>query len=180
VKRRLLWTTDDSNNVGRLTFSVQGNRVSNPSFEQPSSARTGPANWSGSNTSARSTSWSDGSASISGTGGNALVSGSPAWTSDPIAVTAGETLDFVVSVRASGLSSAASGGLVYLGPLGQVLETARLVTAPLTTVGFQTLEQSVTIPAGVAQIRVVLSGFSPTDVATSGTVTFDDVGLFAR
>ena len=56
----------------------------------------------------------------------------------------------------------------------------RLVTAPFQTVGFQTLEQAVTIPAGVAQVRVVLNGFAPTDVAASGTVTFDDVGLFAR
>jgi hypothetical protein len=38
----------------------------------------------------------------------------------------------------------------------------------------------VTIPAGVTQVRVVLTGFTPTDTATAGTVTFDDVGLFAR
>ena len=60
------------------------------------------------------------------------------------------------------------------------MQTLRLITAPATTVGFQTLEQALTIPAGVAQVRVVLNGFAPTDVATSGTVTFDDVGLFAR
>jgi hypothetical protein len=54
------------------------------------------------------------------------------------------------------------------------------VTTPLTSVGFSTLEQSVTIPAGVATVRVVLTGFAPTDLATAGTVTFDDVGLFAR
>ncbi len=173
---------DESNNLGRLTFSVRGNRVHNPSFDQPSSDGAGPANWSGSDTQAGSTSWSDGngSVSITGTGGSALLAGSPSWTSDAIAVTAGEALDFVVSVRASGLSSAPGGGLAYLGPTGQVLDTARLITAPLTTVGFQTLEQTVTIPAGVAQVRVVLSGFASTDVATSGTVTFDDVGLFAR
>jgi hypothetical protein len=38
----------------------------------------------------------------------------------------------------------------------------------------------VTIPAGVASVRVSLSGFAPTDVATAGTVTFDDVGLFEQ
>jgi hypothetical protein len=38
----------------------------------------------------------------------------------------------------------------------------------------------VTIPLGVAQARVVLFGFAPTDTATAGTVTFDDVGVFAR
>ena len=49
--------------------------------------------------------------------------------------------------------------------------------APLTTAGFTTLSQTVTIPAGVARVRVSLTGFAPTDVATRGTVTFDDVGL---
>jgi serine protease AprX len=171
---------DESNNVGQLTFSIKGNKVSNPSFDQPSSDGSGPANWSGADTSAGSTSWSAGSVSISGTGGNALLAGSPTWTSDPVAVTAGEALDFVVSVRASGLSSAPSAGLLYLGPAGQVLDTVRLVTGPLTSVGVQTLEQPVTIPVGVAQVRVVLTGFAPTDAATAGTVTFDGVGLFAR
>jgi hypothetical protein len=83
-------------------------------------------------------------------------------------------------VRASGLSSTPGAGLAYLGALGQVVKAVPLISAPATTVGFQTIEQAVTIPAGVAQVRVVLNGFAPTDVATSGTVTFDDVGLFAR
>ena len=179
-KPNVVQESDEGNNVGRLTFLAQGNRVRNASFDQPSPSGSGPANWSGSNTQAGSTSWDGGSASISGTGGSALLAGSPTWTSDPIAVSAGEVLDFAVSVRSSGLSSAPSAGLVYLGAFGQTLETVRLVTAPLTTVGFQTLEQAVTIPAGVAQVRVALNGFAPTDVATSGTVTFDDVGLFAR
>jgi serine protease AprX len=171
---------DETNNRGLLAFAIKGNKVSNPSFSQPSSAGSGPANWSRTNTQAGSTSWDGGSVSISGTGGSALASGSPTWTSDPIPVTAGEALDLVVSVRASGLSSAPGAGLAYLGALGQVVQTVRLITAPAATVGFQTLEQAVTIPAGVAQVRVVLNGFAPTDVATSGTVTFDDVGLFAR
>jgi serine protease AprX len=171
---------DETNNVGLLAFTIIGNKVSNPSFSQPSSSGSGPASWSGTNTQAGSTSWDGGSVSISGNGGSVLASGSPTWTSDPIPVTAGEALDLVVSVRASGLSSAPGAGLAYLGALGQVVQTVRLITAPATTVGFQTLEQAVTIPAGVAQVRVVLNGFAPTDVATSGTVTFDDVGLFAR
>jgi hypothetical protein len=37
-----------------------------------------------------------------------------------------------------------------------------------------------TIPAGVAQVRDVLTGFSPLDTATRGSVSFDDVGLFAH
>jgi hypothetical protein len=42
-----------------------------------------------------------------------------------------------------------------------------------------TLEKSVTVPAGVAEVRVVLSGFAPTDTHTSGNVVFDDVGIYA-
>jgi hypothetical protein len=30
----------------------------------------------------------------------------------------------------------------------------------------------------VAQVRVVLLGFGPTDLHTAGSVTFDDIGLF--
>lgn len=67
-----------------------------------------------------------------------------------------------------------------MGPAGLVLDTARTLTAPLSTVGFATLERAVTIPAGVAQVRFVLTGFAPTDTRTSGTVTFDRVGLSAR
>lgn len=37
-----------------------------------------------------------------------------------------------------------------------------------------------TIPAGVTQVRVVLTGFSAADTATAGTVTFDDIGLYAE
>jgi hypothetical protein len=32
----------------------------------------------------------------------------------------------------------------------------------------------------VAQVRVKLIGFSPTDLRTSGTVKFDEVGLFGN
>jgi hypothetical protein len=178
--------SSETNNGGQLTFTVKGNKVSNPSFEQSNADGTQPASWSAASTEAGTASWSDGgsdgskSVSITGTGGSALLGGPPTWTSDPIAVTAGETLDLVVSVRTNGLSSAPSAGLAFLGAAGQVLETVKAVTAPLTTAGFETLEQSVTIPAGVASVRLVLTGFAPTDAATAGTVTFDDVGLFAR
>jgi hypothetical protein len=42
------------------------------------------------------------------------------------------------------------------------------------------LEQALTVPDGVTSLRIVLSGFSPTDLATAGSVTFDDVGLYAQ
>jgi len=70
-------------------------------------------------------------------------------------------------------------GLAYLGAAGEVLETVRVLTAPLSTDGFATLQESVTIPAGVAEVRVVLIGFGATDTNTSGKVIFDDVGLYS-
>jgi hypothetical protein len=178
--------SNEDNNLGRLTVTVQGNKVKNQSFEDPNAAGTGPDAWSGSSTGAGSASWSEGgsdgakSASLTGAGGNAALSGVPTWASAPIAVAPGEVLDLVVSVKSTGASSAPTAGLAYLGAAGELLNTVTLITAPLTTSGFQTLEQTVTIPAGVTQVRVVLTGFAPTDTATAGTVTFDDVGLFAR
>ncbi|HEV3480293.1 MAG TPA: CARDB domain-containing protein, partial [Gaiellaceae bacterium] len=176
---------NESNNWGQRTFSVQGNRLSNGDFEQQTSSGA-PESWSGESTgagtaSSTSSGGTDGSdaAQISGNGGNAAASGSPTWTSAPVSVTAGELLDVTAAVKASGLSSAPSLGLVYLGAAGQVLDTAKVLTVPLQTDGFRTLEQSVTIPPLVTEVRVVLTGFAPTDLATKGTVTFDDVGVFA-
>ena len=61
-----------------------------------------------------------------------------------------------------------------------MLSTVNLVTVPLTTSGFAKLQQTVTIPAGVMQVRVKLTGFSPADRRTSGTIRFDEVGLFGN
>jgi hypothetical protein len=176
--------SNEGNNSSVLGFRIKGNKVENGSFEQEASGGSAPAAWSGSSTQAGSASWSDSGtegskgASASGSGGNAAAHGSPTWTSAPIDVAPGELLDLQVSVSSFGASSAPTVGLLYLGPLGNVLSQATLITAPLTTGGFQTLEQAVTIPAGVADVRIVLRGFAPTDLATSGAVTFDEVGLF--
>jgi hypothetical protein len=176
----------EANNASTLTVTVQGNKVENGDFSQGSASGTGPASWTGSSTDAGTTSWSDSgtegskAATMTGTGGSAAVSGSPTWTSAPFAVTAGEVLDVTAAVQADGLSSAPSLGLVYLGAAGQVLDTVKVLAAPLQTDGFATLERSVTIPPLVTEVRVVLTGFAPTDLATRGTVTFDDIGVFAR
>jgi len=176
---------DEGNNVGTLTVSIKGNKVQNGSFEQASSSGSGPEGWSGSSGAGGTTSWSDSGtdgskgASATGSGGSAATS-SPTWTSAPVAVVPGETLDFTVAVSSLGSSSPATAGLVFLGTLGTVLDTVTVLTAPVGASGFQTLESAITVPAGAAQARIVLRGFSPTDLATRGAVTFDDVGLFAR
>jgi hypothetical protein len=183
-KTGLIAESNESNNAGLFTATIQGNKVKNGSFEQ--SSGSSPEGWSGSSTGAGNASWSDGgsdgskSASTSGNGGNAATSGSPSWTSDPIAVTAGEVLTLRVSVQSVSASSAATAGLAYLGAAGNVLSTVNLITAPLTTKGFAVVQQTVTIPAGVTQVRVKLTGFAPTDSRTSGMVTFDDVRLLAN
>lgn len=183
---RVVAESNEGNNTSTLTVTVQGNKVKNSSFEQANASGSGPDAWSGQSTGAGNASWSDGgsdgskSAATSGNGGNAATSGSPSWTSDPIAVSVGEVLALVVSVNSMNASSAATAGLVYLGAAGQVLNSVTLLTAPLTTSGFAKLEQTVTIPAGVAQVRVKLVGFAATDLNTSGTVRFDEVGLFGN
>jgi hypothetical protein len=177
---------NEGNNWGQQTFHVHGNKLSNGDFEQQTSSGT-PESWSGQSTDAGTASSSasggtDGShaAQMSGNGGNAAASGSPMWTSSPVTVTAGEVVDVTAAVKASGLSSAPSVGLVYLGASGQVLDKVKVLTAPVQTDSFRVLEQSVRIPPLVTQVRVVLTGFAPTDLATRGTVTFDDVGLFTQ
>lgn len=184
-KTSVVGESSETNNAATLRVTVQGNKVQNGSFEQSSSG-TSPDAWSGSSTGAGSATWTEGgsdgsrSVSISGNGGNAALSGSPSWTSAPITVTAGQVLDFAVAVQSAGASSAASAGLVYLSAAGQVIDTVTLITAPLTTSSFATLQQTVTIPVGVAQIRVKLTGFAPTDLATAGKVTFDGVSLYEK
>ena len=175
----------EGNNAATLEVSVKGNKVTNGDFEQSNADGTGPEAWTGQSTGAGTTSWSqtggtDGShaAAMSGTRKSAVLYGVPTWTSAPIDVLAGDLMSLRVTVSTSGTSSAPSAGLAYLGPAGELLSTVRLIDVPLSTNGFTTLEQLVTLPPGVAQVRVVLFGFSATDLRTSGTVTFDDVGLF--
>jgi hypothetical protein len=165
--------------------TVRGNKVTNGDFEQSNEAGTAPAGWTGSSTGAGTTGYgedsgTDGSSAvtITGTRKSVALAGLPTWTSEPIAVAPGEVLELRASVSAGGMSSAPAVGLAYLGAAGELLETVRLLEVPLTTNGFATLEKSVTLPPGVSQVRVVLLGFSPGDLRTRGTVTFDDVGLY--
>ena len=167
-------------------MTVRGNKVRNGSFEQPNGAANGPDGWSSGFTGAGRATWSAGgsdgahAATITGTGGSVVLYGVPTWTSEPIAVTAGEVLTLAARVQVIGASSTPSVGLAYLGPTGKLLQSVTVLTAPLATDGFAALTQNVTIPKGVATVRVVLAGFAPTDLHTTGTVTFDDVGLFAQ
>lgn len=89
-------------------------------------------------------------------------------------------LDVSTQVKTSGLSSAPTLGLAFLGPAGNVLSTLKTLTAPLTTNGFASLANTITVPIGAVQAKVVLKAFAPTDTHTAGTVTFDDVGVYSH
>lgn len=176
--------SDEGDNTRELTVEVRGNKVRNQSFEDPNADASGPDAWTASSTDAGTAEWSEGGSdgemavSFSGTGGAVVLAGSPTWSSEPIAVTPGDTLTLDASVAVDGASSAPVVSLAYLGAAGDLLDTVTVLTAPHATDGFESLEATVTVPEGVAQVRVVLSGFAATDLATSGTVTFDDIGLF--
>jgi subtilisin family serine protease len=176
--------SNETNNSRSITYTVQPNQVPNGDFEEDLDDDDEPESWSRQSTGAGTASYSndgcDGSkgASMSGNGGSAARFGSPTWTSAPIAVTAGRLMDLQVSVRATDMSSASTVSLVYLSPLGDVLQVVTLLTVPLSTLTFEVLEQAVTIPEGVAAVQIVLTAFAPTDLATAGTVTFDEIGLF--
>jgi hypothetical protein len=181
---RVLDELDATNNAGVLAVSVKGNKVQNGSFERASSDGAGPEGWTPSSTAAGQTSWSQSGDSgsmgvtITGTGRSVLLAGMPTWASAPIPVVPGEVLDLVASVKSTNASSAPAVELAYLGPAGLVLESVRALAAPLSANTFVTLERAVTIPAGVTAVRLVLAGFAPTDTRTSGSVTFDHVGLY--
>lgn len=181
--------SNESNNAANLAVTIRGNKVQNQSFEQPNSAGTGPDAWQGGSTGAGSTSWnsssssaSDGmhSVSIAGTRKSAVLNGVPTWTSAAFAVTPGELLTVSVDVSSANLSSAPTLSLAYLGAAGEVLNTVKLLTAPLTTTGFTTLSSQLQVPLNVTSVRVVLAGFAPTDTRTSGAVTFDNVGVWGQ
>jgi hypothetical protein len=178
--------TDETNNTSTLEVTVNGNKVTNGDFSQPNSAGTGPEGWTERDTGAGDATWTEGgtdgsrAATTEGNGGNAALAGVPAWTSDAIDVVPGEALTLRASVRSLDPTSTASIGLAYIGTAGQVLEMVSLIDVPSVTGGFQVLERLVTVPAGVTSLRIVLSGFAPTDLQTGGSVTFDDIGLYAQ
>ena len=83
---------------------------------------------------------------------------------------------FAVAIAKSGLAHALADRALVLDAVGNILNTVTGITTNLTgsTPAHEVLGQ-VTIPAGVAQVRVVLNGFSVTDPNTQGTIWFDDI-----
>ncbi|HEV8534886.1 MAG TPA: S8 family serine peptidase [Candidatus Limnocylindria bacterium] len=167
---------EDNNSASRIV-NVRGNRVRNGSFEQQTSSGQ-PDGWTPSGSTGTSndpTLATDGTRSVSVIGTGGPTGGS--WTSSPFGVTAGETLVVSVSVRGFGASSAPSLTLSFTGLSGKVISTAIGATgAAGSAIG--TLTGTVSVPAGATGATVTLQGFAPTDLHTTGTVVFDDVGAY--
>ena len=140
--------SDEANNSGTLTVTVRGNKVRNSSFEQ-SSDGSSPDSW----TSSGETSY-DGDAATAGPTGS--------WTSEAIDVVAGASYELVAEATGSS-------GLVVV----EQLSDTGVVLASVSLPALGTLDEVVSVDAGVAQVRIVLKG------GLTGT-TFDDVGLFER
>jgi hypothetical protein len=145
------------NNTVSTSFTVQGNKIRNGSFENAADSAS-PDGWSGSGATSYDQGGSDGSRSVSAQPGGS-------WTSDAVAVTPG------TSYRASVQTSGAGGTLLVeqLAADGRVLAAATQQILPLAI--FQPVALSLTTRADAAQLRVVLLG------PVSGQTSFDDVQL---
>lgn len=174
--------SDESNNQATRTVIFQGSKVFNGSFEQSSNGQS-PDGWTGSGStgydnSGSNSSQGSGAVSVTGAGLPASVL-NPTWTSAPIDVVPGETYNLALTVNAIGASSAPRVRIVYLNALGNVLSTVNgIVTTLNGTTGLQQVTGQIVIPAGVAQVKLLLVGFSPTDLNTQGTIWFDNVWMW--
>ncbi len=173
--------SNENNNQAQRTITIRGNKVTNGSFEQSSSSS--PTGWSGSQGTSYSTNGansSNGTKAVSATGnGSPANVFNPSWSSDAINVTAGQTYNLAMTVKTEGVSSSPGLQVTYLNALGQVVSTATgIATNIVGTTGFQEVLGQITVPQGVTQVRLKLVGFSLADLATHGTVYFDDVTMW--
>lgn len=153
--------SDETNNGGTYTVTVQGNKVKNGSFEQTSTG-SAPDNWSSSGETGSAQGGSDGEKSVT-----AGPTGS--WLSDPIDVEAGKSYAF--SVDASGAGGSLT--IEQLSATGDVIASVPLPIAASLGV-FNTVTGALTVADGVTQVRVRLAG------SLSGTTTFDNVWLWQQ
>ena len=176
--------SDEGNNTATLTVTVKGNKVDQRRLRAGQRSRHRAGGLERLSTGAGTTSYSDAGGTDGSRGrrspasGKSVLFGMPTWTSAPIAVTPASAEPAVSVSRRPGSPRRRPSGSPTSAPPASCCSTVRLIEVPLATTGFTTLEQPVTLPPGVAQVRVVLFGFAPTDTRTAGTVTFDDVGLF--
>jgi hypothetical protein len=169
--------SDETNNAGKVTFYVRGNKVRNGSFEQPSTtAPSQPADWtpSGNVIWDKTGKYATDGLAAAGVIAGALPGQAGSWVSAAIPVVAGAAYDISATVASGG--TAANPRLVVsaLGTAGTaaapILALTQLV--PLGTI--QTLTGLVTIPAGVSAVVIELRD----EVDTNTRVYFDKIGFF--
>lgn len=173
--------SNESNNRAQRTITIRGNKVTNGSFEQ--SSGSAPSAWTGSAGTGYSTDGansSNGTKAVSATGnGSPANVFNPSWTSEAISVNVGQTYNLAMTVKTEGISSSPGLQVTYLNALGQVVSTATGITTNIVgTTGFQEVLGQVTVPQGVTQVRLKVVGFGLADLATRGTVYFDDVTMW--
>jgi hypothetical protein len=151
----------EGNNSASVQVNVRGNKVKNQSFEQSSDGGSSPDHWS----SSGETSYAEG-----GSDGERSVTASPlgSWTSEGISVEPGGSYE--VAVDAAG----AGGALLVeqYSLTGTLLGTLTVVLSVADDGRFHTVTDVVSIDAGVAEVRLKLSG------ALLGVSSFDNVGLW--
>jgi hypothetical protein len=176
--------SDEGNNQASRDVIFHGSKVANGSFEQSSDGQS-PDGWTGSGNTGYDNSGSNSShgssaVSVTGTGMPASFQ-NPSWTTAQIDVTPGEVYNLALTIDAIGASSAPRLQVVHIGPLGNILGMVNgLVTTLSGTTGAQQVTGQLNIPPGVTQIKLVLVGFSPTDLNTQGTIWFDDIWLWTE
>jgi hypothetical protein len=176
--------SDETNNEAQRLIIFEGSEIYNGSFEQSSNGQS-PDGWSGSqgtgyDAGGSHSSHGNAAVSITGTGLPAGVL-NPTWTSAPIDVAPGQLYNLAMQISTAGLSSAPRLQVVYLNAMGNVIgQVTGIVTNITGTSAVQEVAGQITIPPGVSQVKVVLVGFSPTDLKTQGTVWFDEIWLWTE
>jgi hypothetical protein len=149
----------EQNNAAETSFTVQGNKIRNGSFEQSSDGAS-PDAWTPSGPTSYSRDGSDGNHSVA-------TSPGAVWTSEPVTVTPGA--GYELSVQTSGAGGTAV--VQQLGPDGAVASAS--LPLPSASTFTQSRLVLTALPTTV-QLRVALVG------SLAGTTAFDDVQLLER
>jgi alpha-L-rhamnosidase len=170
----------EGNNTASRSVTVRGNKVNNGSFES-SSDGTSPQGWNGTGSTAYDNSGSHASEGTDAVGvrGSGSPTGAGRWTSAPIAVDPGQNYDLAMTVGTVEASSAPSLAVTYLDDGGAVLGKTTAIATPLTgDTALRQLTGRITVPPGVAKVRLTLTGFAVSDLTPTGTAWFDDLWMW--
>jgi hypothetical protein len=170
--------SDETNNAGTGTFFVRGNKVANPSFETASTtAPSQPANWTPTGTG--TTYDITGGHAADGFAAAGIVTGAlpgqaGKWTSDAIAVVAGNYYDVSATVITGGTASHPQIVVTAAGAANGVLTPVLTLTQLVPAGTITELVGRVQIPAGVSRVYIELRE----ELDQNLTVYYDKIGLY--